>query len=55
VAGRVGDIEADALDAKTVAVGDAHRDHVHAGLLAHYGDASRAIAQRAKASDMIGV
>ena len=55
MAGRIGDIEADALDAEPVAVGDAHRHHVDAGLLAHHGDAARPVAQRAEAGDVIGV
>ena len=55
VAGRVGDIQADALDAKTVAVSDAHRHDIDAGLLAHHGDAVGAVAQRAKAGDVVGM
>ena len=40
---------------KPVAVGDAHRHDVDAGLFAHDGDAARAVAQRAEAGDMVGV
>ena len=55
MAGGVGDIQADALDAQPVAVGDAHRHDIDAGLLAHHGDAARAVAQRAEAGDVVGV
>ncbi len=55
MARRVGDIQAEPLDAQPVAVGDAHRHHIDAGLLAHHGDAARAVAQRAEAGDVVGV
>ena len=52
---RIGNLQADPLDAKPVAIGDAHGHHVDAGLLAHHRDALRAVPQRAKAGDVIGV
>ena len=55
MARRIGDVEADALDAEPVAVGDAHRHDVDAGLLAHHGDAARAVAQRAETGDVVGM
>ena len=55
VPGRVDDIEADAFDFDPVAVGHAHRDDVGLGLLAHHGDAARAVAQRAEPGDVVGV
>ena len=55
VAGRVEHVEAHALDLELVAFGDAHRDHVGLGLLAHHGDAMGAVAQRAEPGDVVGV
>ncbi len=55
MARRIGDVQTDPLDAEPVAVGDAHRHHIDAGLLAHNGDAARAVAQRAEAGDVVGV
>ena len=55
VAGRVEHIEAQALDAELVAVGDPHRHDVDLALLAHHGDAAGAVAQRAQAGDVVGV
>ena len=47
VAGRVEHVEAQALDAELVAVGDPHRHDIDLALLAHDGHAARAVAQRA--------
>ena len=55
VAGRVHDVEAEALDRHPVAVADPHRHHVGLALLAHDGDAVGAVAQLAEAGDMVGV
>ena len=55
MAGGVGDIQTDALDAQPVAVCDAHRHDVDVGLFAHDGNAPRAVAQRAETGDMVGV
>ena len=55
MAGRVDDVEADPLDRQPVAVGDAHRNDIDLALLAHHGDAMRAVAQRAEAGDVVGV
>jgi hypothetical protein len=55
VAGRVEHVEAQALDVEPVTLRDAHRDHVDAALLAHHGDAMRAVAQRPEAGDVVGV
>ena len=55
MAGRVHDVEAQALDHHLVAVGDPHRHHVGLALLAHDGDALGAVAQFAEAGDVIGV
>ena len=52
---RIGDIQTDPLDAKPIAIRDAHGHHVDARLLAHDSDALRAIPQRPKPGDMIGV
>ena len=51
----VGDIEAYALDAEPVAIGDAHRHDIDTGLFAHHSDAAGAVAQRAEAGDVVGV
>ena len=48
VAGRIEHVEAQALDAELVAVGDPHRHDVDLALLAHHGDAAGAVAQRAR-------
>ena len=55
MAGRVHDVEAEALDHQLVAVGQPHRDHVGLALLAHNGDAVGAVAQFAEAGDVVGV
>ena len=55
VAGRVEHVEAHALDAEPVAVGNPHRHDVDLALLAHDRDAARAVAQRAQAGDVVGV
>ena len=55
VAGRIEHVEAQALDAELVAVGDPHRHDVDLALLAHHGHAARAVAQRAEAGDVVGV
>ena len=55
VAGGVDRVQADALDGEPVAVGDPHRDDVDFALLAHHRHASRAVAQRPEAGDVIGV
>jgi hypothetical protein len=44
VARGIGDVEGQAFDAAAVAVGDADRHHVCLGLLAHDGEAFRALA-----------
>ena len=55
VAWRVEHVERQALDGELVALGDAHGDHVDLGVLAHHGDAVRAVAQRAEPGDVVGV
>ena len=55
MAGRVEHIERNPLDGQLVALGDAHRDHIHLALLAHHGDALRPVAQRAQPGDMVGM
>ena len=55
VAGRVHDVEAEALDHHLVAVSDPHRHHIGLALLAHDGDALGAVAEFAEARDVIGV
>ncbi len=55
VAGRVEHVHADAFDGELVAFGKPHRDDVGLGVLAHDGDAMRAVAQRAQAGDVVGV
>ena len=55
VAGRVEHVERQALDRQLVALGQPHRDDIGLGLLAHHGDAVRAVAQRAEPGDMVGM
>ena len=55
MAGRVEHVEAQALDAELVAVGDPHRHDIDLALLAHDGHAARAVAQRAEAGDVVRV
>ena len=55
VAGGIEHVEAQALDAEPVAVGDPHRDDVDLALLAHHCHAARAVAQRPKTGDVVGV
>ena len=55
VARRIGDVEGQAFDADAVAVGDADRHDVGLGLLAHDGDAFRALAERLEPGDVVGV
>ncbi len=55
MAGRVEHVEAQALDLDAVAFGNAHRDDIGMGLLAHHGDAMGAVAQRAEPGDVIGM
>jgi hypothetical protein len=55
VARRIGDVEAQALDADAVAVCDADRDDFGLGLLAHDGDALGALAERVEPGDVVGV
>ena len=55
VAGGVEHIEAQALDRQLVAVGDPHRHHVDVALFPHHRHAAGAVAQRAQASDVVGV
>ena len=55
MARRIKHIERHALDGELVALGEPHRDHIGLGLLAHHGDALRAVAQRAEAGDVIGM
>ena len=55
MARRIGDVEAEALDADAVAVGDADRHDFGLGLLAHDGDALRALAERVEPRDVVGV
>ena len=49
MAGRIEHVEAQALDAELVAVGDPHRHDVDVALLAHHRHAARSVAQRARA------
>ena len=53
--GRIGDVEGQAFDADAVAVGDADRHDVRLGLLAHDGEAFRALAERLEPGDVVGV
>ena len=55
MAGGVEHIEAEPLDGQLVAFGDAHRNDVDIALLTHDGDAAGAVAQGAKAGDVVGV
>ena len=55
MAGGVGNIEADALDAQPVAIRDAHRHDIDAGLFTHHCDAARAVAQSAETGDVVGM
>ena len=55
MAGRVKHVERHALDGELLAFGKPHRDDVGLGLLAHHGDAMRAVAQRAEAGDVVGM
>ena len=56
VAGRVERVEARAPRCRSLSPSlNAHRDDVDLALLAHHGDAMRAVAQRAEAGDVIGV
>jgi hypothetical protein len=49
------DIQHQAPDPELISVGHTYAHHIHLALLAHHGDASRAVAQRAKAGDVIGM
>ena len=53
--GRVEHVEAQAFDFDAVAFGNAHRDDVGFGVLAHHRDAMGAVAQRAEPGDVIGM
>ena len=55
VARRVEHVERQALDGELVALAHAHGDHVDLGILAHHGDAMRAVAQRAEPGDVVGM
>jgi len=55
VARRVEHLELEAFDGETVAIRDAHRDHVDPAALAHHGDAMGTVAQRAETGDVIGM
>ena len=52
---RIHGIQNHALDPELFPVGYANGHYVHLALRAHHGDALRAVAQRAKAGDVIGV
>ena len=55
MARRVEHVEREALDGECIALGDPHGHDVRLGLLAHHGDAVRAVAQRADPGDVVGV
>ena len=55
VAGRIEHVERQPLDRELVAFGEPHRHHVDLALLAHHGDALRAVAQRAEPGDVVGM
>ena len=55
VPGRVEHVERQALDSQLVALRHAHGDDIDPRLLAHHGDAVRAVAKRAEAGDVVGV
>jgi hypothetical protein len=55
MAWRIEHIEGQALDIDAIAFCHTHGDDVSASLLAHYGDAMRAVAQRTKSGDMVGM
>ena len=51
----VGDLQAHPFDIDAIAISDADRDDFRLALLAHDGDALRALAQRIETGDVIGV
>ena len=53
--GRIEGLETYAFDIDVLSIADPDGDHVGFGLLAHHRDAPRTLAQRGKASDMVGV
>ena len=51
MAGRVERIERKALNLKSLAVSDTHRNHIGLALLAHYRDTARPVTQRPEAGE----
>jgi hypothetical protein len=55
VPGSIQHVEPHAFDLNTISFGDTHGDDIGTGMLAHHRDAMCAVAQRTKASHVIGV
>ena len=48
-------IEADAFNVELVAIGQAQRDHIGLGVLAHHGHAAGPVPQRTQPGDVVGM
>jgi hypothetical protein len=55
VTGRIEDVERYSFDRELVAVSKPHGHNVDAAVLSHHRDALRAVAQRAKSGDVVGM